>query len=89
MNIPASDDLSLLIFIAQIVVFGVAAFLHGITGMAFPMIGTTALSLAFSLPKAIIMVAIPSLIINIVVLVSNNQGSIGGEIAFYLKNMAY
>ena len=54
--------------------------------MAFPMIGTTALSLAFALPKAIIMIAIPSIIMNIIVLFSNNKNGIVQEIIFYFRN---
>lgn len=72
-------------YITQIVIFAIASFLHGIAGMSFPMIGTTSLALEFPLPKAIAMIAFPSLIMNVFVLLSNNQRGFAKEIWFYIK----
>lgn len=80
-----SNELNPKTFIIQVVVFAIASFLHGITGMAFPMIGTTSLSLSFSLPKAIMMIAVPSMIMNIIVLFSHNKNGFTNEILFYFK----
>lgn len=70
-------------YIIQIIIFAIASFLHGITGMAFPMIGTTSLSLAFSLPAAIAMIAVPSMIMNLIVLFSNNKNGFINEFIYY------
>lgn len=72
----------------QSLIFAIASFLHGITGMAFPMIGTISLAMIYPLPKAIVILAIPSLIINLIVLVFTSPSGILNEIVFYLKNMA-
>lgn len=53
--------------------------------MAYPMIGTTSLSLAFTLPQAIAMMAFPSLIVNLIVLSSNNKQRFVQEALFYFK----
>ena len=71
--------------IVQVFIFAIASFLHGITGMSFPMIGTTSLSLVFPLPKAIAIIAFPSLIMNALVLLSNNEKGLVHEILFYTK----
>ncbi len=86
MNILVSNDLNLLTLIIQAIIFAIASLLHGITGLAFPMIGTISLSITFSLPKAIIMMAIPSMIMNLIVLFSSNENGFIKEISFYAKN---
>lgn len=72
--------------IILLLVFAFAAVLHGITGMAFPMIGTSALALTMPLPKAVAMMILPSLLMNIMVLLSNRSGSLKSELAVYAKD---
>lgn len=74
-----------LLYVLQLMVFAVASLLHGLTGMGFPMIGTIALAMLFPLPKAIAIMAFPSLIMNVIVLFTNNSRGIWGEIAYYSK----
>ena len=74
-----------LLYILQLMIFAVASLLHGLTGMGFPMIGTIALAMLFPLPKAIAIMAFPSLIMNVIVLFTNNSRGIWGEIAYYSK----
>ncbi|MFA9486303.1 MULTISPECIES: sulfite exporter TauE/SafE family protein [unclassified Moraxella] len=71
--------------IIQSVVFVIASILHGITGMAFPMLGTTSLAFVMPLSKVVALVALPSLLMSILVLCSNNQKSIYQEIIYYLR----
>lgn len=59
--------------IIQSIVFVIASILHGITGMAFPMLGTTSLAFVMPLSKVVALVALPSLLMSILVLCSNNQ----------------
>ncbi len=49
-----------------------AAVLHGLTGMGFPLISTPALASAMPLPIAIAMLALPTLLINALVLFGKN-----------------
>ena len=74
-----------LLYILQLIVFAVASLLHGLTGMGFPMIGTIALAMLFPLPKAIAIMAFPSLIMNFIVLFTNNTRGVLGEVAYYSK----
>lgn len=67
------------------IVFIIAAILHGIAGMAFPMLATTSLAFVMPLSKVVALVALPSLVMSALVLVSHNQKSIGQEIVYYLK----
>ncbi|MBQ9619346.1 MAG: sulfite exporter TauE/SafE family protein, partial [Neisseriaceae bacterium] len=67
------------------IVFIIAAILHGIAGMAFPMLATTSLAFVMPLSKVVALVALPSLLMSLLVLVSHNQKSIGQEIVYYLK----
>lgn len=71
--------------IIQSIVFVIASILHGITGMAFPMLGTTSLAFVMPLSKVVALVALPSLLMSILVLCSNNQKSIYQEIIYYLR----
>lgn len=75
-----------LLYILQLIVFAVASLLHGLTGMGFPMIGTIALAMLFPLPKAIAIMAFPSLIMNFIVLFTNNTRGVLGEVAYYCKH---
>lgn len=69
---------------ALILMFG--AVLHGITGMAFPMIGTVVLSFALPISTAVAILALPSLLISFLVILSRPEaGSIGQEILFYFR----
>lgn len=71
--------------IMQSIVFVAAAILHGITGMGFPMLGTTALAFNMPLSKVVALVALPSLLMSLLVLCSNNKKSFWQEIVYYLK----
>ena len=71
--------------IIQSIVFIAAAILHGITGMGFPMLGTTALVFIMPLSKVVALVALPSLLMSLLVLCSNNKKGFYQEIVYYLK----
>ncbi|MCG3362725.1 sulfite exporter TauE/SafE family protein [Neisseria meningitidis] len=71
--------------IMQSIVFVAAAILHGITGMGFPMLGTTALAFIMPLSKVVALVAVPSLLMSLLVLCSNNKKGFWQEIVYYLK----
>lgn len=71
--------------IMQSIVFVAAAILHGITGMGFPMLGTTALAFIMPLSKVVALVALPSLLMSLLVLCSNNKKVFWQEIVYYLK----
>ncbi|HGO7123046.1 TPA: sulfite exporter TauE/SafE family protein [Neisseria meningitidis] len=71
--------------IMQSIVFVAAAILHGITGMGFPMLGTTALDFIMPLSKVVALVALPSLLMSLLVLCSNNKKGFWQEIVYYLK----
>ncbi|OAV00670.1 hypothetical protein AO382_1224 [Moraxella catarrhalis] len=70
----------------QALIFGVAAILHGITGMGFPMIATSALAFLMPLSQAVAIVAIPSLLMSLLVLCTNNQGSLIDELRYYAQH---
>lgn len=73
-------------FVAEIGILfaiAVAAVLHGMTGMAFPMIGTAALALLMPLPQAVAILALPSLLMSLLVLCRQNHGSFWGQMRFY------
>ena len=72
-------------YIVLSMVFIVASILHGIAGMAFPMLATTSLTFIMPLSKVIALVALPSLLMSLLVLCSHNQKRIGQEIIDYLK----
>ena len=74
-----------LLYVLQLIVFAVASLLHGLTGMGFPMLGTIALAMLLPLPKAIAIMAFPSLIMNFIVLITNNSKGIWAEIVYYSK----
>lgn len=71
--------------IMQSIVFVAAAILHGITGMGFPMLGTTALAFIMPLSKVVALVALSSLLMSLLVLCSNNKKGFWQEIVYYLK----
>ncbi|HEZ4783008.1 TPA: sulfite exporter TauE/SafE family protein [Neisseria meningitidis] len=71
--------------IMQSIVFVASAILHGITGMGFPMLGTTALAFIMPLSKVVALVALPSLLMSLLVLCSNNKKGFWQEIVYYLK----
>ena len=71
--------------IIQSIVFIIASILHGITGMAFPMLATTSLTFMMPLSKVVALVALPSLLMSLLVLCTHNQKRIGQEIIDYLK----
>lgn len=55
--------MSFLVLLAVISLF--ASILHGLSGMGFPLLATTALSLAMPLTKTVALLAIPTLLINL------------------------
>lgn len=66
---------------------GIAAILHGLSGMGFPMISTAALSSIYSLSTAVALVLIPCLILNIFMLKTNDsQGFIKSITLILQKN---
>ncbi|VEG12903.1 sulfite exporter TauE/SafE family protein [Moraxella cuniculi] len=67
----------------QSIAFAIAAILHGITGMGFPMIGTTALAFVMPLSQAVAMVALPSLVMSLFVIIANRNRWIASEIWHY------
>lgn len=73
------------IYILEIIIFSVASWLHGLTGMGFPMIGTIALAIVFPLPKAIIITAFPSLIMSLIVLFTNNSRGVLKELSYFFR----
>ncbi|MBR1375979.1 MAG: sulfite exporter TauE/SafE family protein [Cardiobacteriaceae bacterium] len=72
--------------IIQVLLFFIAAILHGITGMAFPMLATTSLAFIMPLSKVVALVAIPSLLMSVLVLCSHNQNGIYKDLIYYLKH---
>lgn len=69
----------------QVAIFGFAALLHGMTGMGFPMLGTSALSMAMPLSQAVAMVALPSLLMSLLVLTAGSKQGIYQEIRHYIN----
>lgn len=61
--------------IFQLAIFAFAGALHGVTGMAFPMIGTVALSLVMPLQKAVAVLALPTLVINLLTFLKNDNAN--------------
>ncbi len=74
-----------LLLALELVVFAIAAALHGLTGLGLPMIGTIALAMLYPLPKAIALMAFPSLLLNLIVLTTNNHQSLAFEARYYAK----
>ncbi|MBP3194569.1 MAG: sulfite exporter TauE/SafE family protein [Cardiobacteriaceae bacterium] len=72
--------------IVQVLLFFIAAILHGITGMAFPMLATTSLAFIMLLSKVVALVAIPSLFMSLLLLCSHNQKGIYQDFIYYLKH---
>ncbi|UNU73048.1 sulfite exporter TauE/SafE family protein [Moraxella nasovis] len=71
--------------IIQSIIFVAAAVLHGITGMGFPMLGTTALAFIMPLPKVVALVALPTLLMSWLVLCSNSKKKFYQEIIDYFN----
>lgn len=69
--------------IIQALVFAVASLLHGITGMAFPMISTTALAFMMPLSEAVLMVALPSVVMSFLVMTANRKRPVLQELWYY------
>lgn len=74
-----------LLYGLQLAIFALASWLHGLAGMGFPMIGTIALAILLPLPKAVAIMAFPSLIISLIILFSNNNKGVWEEAFYYLK----
>ncbi len=64
--------------------FAIAALLHGLTGLGFPMITTSVLANMFSFEEAIIMALLPSLLINLIMLLSQNERPFLQELTYYI-----
>lgn len=69
-----------------LITFTLAAILHGLTGLGFPMITTSVLSNITTFENAIAIALIPSLLINLLMLITQNDRPFFKEIYFYLKN---
>lgn len=67
------------------ILFAIAALLHGLTGLGFPMITTSVLANMFSFEKAIIMALLPSLLINLIMLLSQNERPFLQELTYYIR----
>lgn len=63
--------MAFLVLLAIISLF--ASVLHGLSGMGFPLLATTALSLAMPLTKTVALLAIPTLLINLWVVFAPTQ----------------
>lgn len=68
------------------ILFAFAALLHGLTGLGFPMITTSVLANLMSFEKAIIIALLPSLLINLIMLLSQNDRSLWQELYYYIKH---
>ena len=53
-------------------VFALAALLHGIAGIGFPLVLTSVLSLQMGMKEAVVLTAIPILLVNIISMVSGS-----------------
>lgn len=62
-----------------------AALLHGLSGFGFPMMSTAALSMQYSLSHAVALVIIPCLVLNIIVLNSDPQRSLGNTLSYFIQ----
>ena len=69
-----------------LLLFAVAAFLHGVAGLGFPFLTTSILVNFFPLETVIVMVLLPSMMMYVVVILSQRRGNILEEIHYYLKN---
>lgn len=70
----------------ELLSFAIASVLHGITGMGFPMIGTTALAFVMPLSQAVAMVALPSIVMSFLVMSANRHRPLVAEIWYYCKH---
>ncbi|MDO4700920.1 MAG: TSUP family transporter [Moraxella sp.] len=70
----------------ELLTFAIASVLHGITGMAFPMIGTTTLAFVMPLSKAVAMVALPSIVMSFLVMSANRVRPLTAEIWHYCQH---
>ena len=76
--------------IIQIIVFIFASILHGIAGMAFPMLATTSLTFIMPLSKVIALVALPSLLMSVLLVLSNNnKQTFCKESIYYIKTYKF
>lgn len=67
------------------ILFSFAALLHGLTGLGFPMITTSVLANMTSFEEAIIIALLPSLLINLIILLSQNERSFSQELRYYIQ----
>ncbi|UNM97340.1 TSUP family transporter [Ignatzschineria rhizosphaerae] len=65
-------------------IFLFSALLHGLTGMGFPMIPTSIIANISSFEEAIILALFPALLINIIMLTSQNDRPILQELTYYI-----
>lgn len=79
----------------QAVVFLLAGVLHGITGMGFPLLATAALALVMPMPKVVALVALPSLLLSLLVVIKVPKGApfdikrVAKEFGYYAKTYRY
>ncbi len=77
--------------IIQATVFFLAGGLHGVTGMGFPLLATAVLALVMPMPKVVALVALPSFLLSLLVIIKAPAGTLGGikvlakEFSYYAK----
>lgn len=64
-------------------IFALSGVLHGISGMGFPMITTSVLAVNMTLPQAVALVALPTLLMNGLVLCTKNHRGLFAELYDY------
>lgn len=65
--------------------FVIASVLHGIAGMGFPLITIGALSGIYGLTNAIILVLVPTAVLNLIAWLGGGTGGLWHNFSFYLK----
>lgn len=74
----------------QAIVFIFASILHGIAGMGFPILATASLTFVMPLSKVVALVALPSLLMSVLLVLTNNtQKSLFKESIYYLKSYKF
>lgn len=67
----------------EAIIFALSGVLHGISGMGFPMVTTGVLAMSMTLPQAVALVALPTLLMNGLVLCTKNRKGLFAELYDY------
>ncbi|WP_019671700.1 sulfite exporter TauE/SafE family protein [Psychrobacter lutiphocae] len=67
-------------------IFAIASLLHGISGLGVTLVTTTALASMYPLQHAIILIIIPSMMLNLMTWMHGGERSMWGDFVYYLKN---